>query len=160
MEPANSEKVCLPALTAATPDTAIYGPDPALGGMEIIPSPEAYILVADDDAAVRGFLRTVLKRGGYKVIEAANGREALRQARATPVALVITDLVMPEQEGIETIQLLRRELPQIGIIAISGAFGGQLLRAAKALGANAILEKPFNPELLLAMVKAVLLRQP
>ena len=65
------------------------------------------ILVADDEAAVRGLLRKLLEQGGYEVIEAADGR----QARAGHVDLVITDLVMPEQEGTETIQALCREVP-------------------------------------------------
>ena len=69
---------------------------------------------------------------------------------------MITDLVMPEQEGIETIQALRKEMPGIGIIAISGAFGGQFLEMAQTLGADAALTKPVSAELLLAKVAEVL----
>jgi len=72
------------------------------------------------------------------------------------VDLVITDLVMPEQEGLETIQALRQDVPGTGIIAISGAFGGQFLQVAKALGADAILTKPIRAELLLNRVAEVL----
>jgi CheY-like chemotaxis protein len=127
---------------------------PVLG--EPVTGPAARILVADDAAGVRGFLRTVLEDRGYEVIEAADGRQALRQARAVRVDLVITDLVMPEQEGIETIQTLRREVPGIGIIAISGAFEGRFLKTAQMLGADAVLNKPVSADLLLAKVAEVL----
>ena len=70
--------------------------------------PLARILVADDDAGVRTFLRKVLEGSSYEVIEAADGKQALQQARAGHVGLVITELVMPEQEGIKTIRALRR----------------------------------------------------
>jgi len=117
------------------------------------------ILVADDEAAVRGFLRVLLEGAGYHVIEAADGKHALRQARAGRVDLVITDLVMPEQEGIETIQALRQEVPGIGIIAVSGAFEGQFLQVAEMMGADAVLTKPLSPEALLASVADVLKRK-
>jgi CheY-like chemotaxis protein len=98
----------------------------------------------------------VLEAGGYEVIEAANGKQAFKEALAKRVDLVITDLVMPEQEGIETIQALRRDVPGIGIIAISGAFKGQFLKTARFLGADAVLNKPVSAELLLANVAEVL----
>jgi PAS domain S-box-containing protein len=120
------------------------------------PVPEVRILVADDEVGVRGFLREVLERDGYEVIEAPNGKEAIEQVRAGSVDLVITDLVMPQQEGLETIQALRQDVPGVGIIAISGAFGGQFLQVAKALGADAILIKPISAELLRARVAEVL----
>jgi CheY-like chemotaxis protein len=98
----------------------------------------------------------VLEDGGYEVMEAANGKEALKAALAGRVDLVITDLVMPEQEGLETIRALRKDVAGIGIIAISGAFGGRFLETARVLGAQAVLSKPFNGELLLAKVAEVL----
>ncbi|HLK66304.1 MAG TPA: PAS domain S-box protein [Bryobacteraceae bacterium] len=114
------------------------------------------ILVADDDAGIRRFLRNLLERGGYAVFDAADGKEAVQEARARPLDLVITDLVMPEQEGIETIRVLRAELPDIGIIAISGAFGGQFLKVAEVMGADAVMTKPISPEKLLAKVSEIL----
>jgi len=120
------------------------------------PSPVARILVADDEAGVRAFLRAVLEQGGYEVIEAANGKQALEEARAGRVDLVLTDLVMPEQEGIETIQALRKDVAGIGIIAMSGAFGGEFLEVARKLGAHAVLSKPLRADLLLAKVAEVL----
>jgi CheY-like chemotaxis protein len=120
------------------------------------PDGAARILVADDETGVRAFLRAALEDGGYQVTEAADGKEALRQARAGQVDLVITDLVMPGQEGIETIQALRRDVPGVGIIAISGAFGGEFLKTAQMLGAGAVLSKPVDAKLLLARVAEVL----
>ena len=90
------------------------------------------------------------------MIEAVDGKQALQQARAGQVDLVITDLVMPEQEGIETIRALRREVPGVGIIAISGALEGQFLKVAEMLGADAVLNKPVSAEVLLAKVVEVL----
>jgi CheY-like chemotaxis protein len=116
----------------------------------------ARILVADDEAAVRRFVRTVLEGSGYQVIEAANGEQALKRVLAERVDLAILDLVMPNQEGIETIQNLRREARNTAIIAISGAFNGQFLRTAQLLGADAALNKPVSPDLLLAKVAEVL----
>ena len=124
------------------------------------PAPAARILVADDEPGVRGFLRAALEQGGYQVTEAANGKQALQEALAGHTDLVITDIVMPEQEGIETIRALRRDVPGVGIIAISGAFGGQFLKAAHLLGADAVLSKPVNAEVLLAKVAEVLKPRP
>ena len=116
----------------------------------------ARILVVDDEEGVRGFLRTVLEVAGYDVLEAADGKQALLVVQAAPVDLVITDLVMPEQEGIETVRALRRDYPSVGIIVISGAAGGPYLRVAETLGAHAALPKPVAPEVLLAEVGTVL----
>jgi DNA-binding response OmpR family regulator len=119
----------------------------------------ARILVADDEPAVRGFLRKLLESAGYEVIEASDGKQVLLRVRTEHVGLVITDLVMPEKEGIETIQALRREFPGVGIIAMSGAFEGGCLGAARMLGAHAVLNKPVNIDLLLDRVAEVLKSQ-
>jgi PAS domain S-box-containing protein len=116
----------------------------------------ARILVADDEAGVRSFLRAALEQGGYEVTEAADGKQVLKQVRAERVDLVITDIIMPEQEGIETIRALRKEAPGIRIIAISGAFDGLYLEVAEMLGADAVLAKPVTAQLLLARVAEVL----
>ncbi len=124
--------------------------------MLVAPERPARIVVADDEAGVRGFLRLVLESAGYQVLEAPNGKLALQEAQAGRVDLVITDLVMPEQEGIETIRALRRDVPGVGIIAISGALGPRFLEVARMLGAQAVLSKPVSAELLLAKVAEVL----
>ena len=122
------------------------------------PAAVARVVIADDETAVRAYLSAVLRDAGYEVIEAGDGRQALHEVRSQHVDLVITDLVMPEQEGLETIQALRREVPDVGVIAVSGAFGGQFLKMAKLLGADAALDKPVSPERLLATVAKVLQR--
>jgi PAS domain S-box-containing protein len=116
----------------------------------------ARILVADDEAGVRKFFRLALEQAGYEVTEAENGKQALEQALAGRIDLFITDLAMPEKEGIETIRALRREAPGIGIVAVSGAFGGTSLSHARMLGADVVLSKPVDAELLLAKVAEVL----
>jgi len=138
-----------------------FGPDELAGKVrEMLMAPDraARILVADDESGVRGFLRLVLESGGYEVMEAAHGNDVLKEARAGRVDLVVTDLVMPEQEGIETIQLLRKDpaLADIGIIAISGALGGKFPEVARKLGAQVLLSKPVDAELLLVKVAEVL----
>jgi len=136
-----------------------FSPQELAGRIRTILGPpvlSARIVVADDEAAVRSFFRDVLEQAGYEVREVTNGEQALHYVRSNQVQLVITDLIMPEQEGIETIRALRREFPDIRIIAVSGAFGGQYLSAAKALGADAVLSKPVGPEVLLAAVETAL----
>jgi DNA-binding NarL/FixJ family response regulator len=76
--------------------------------------------------------------------------------REHPSDLMITDLIMPDQEGVETITKLRREYPRLKIIAISGAFGGRYLRVAELLGADTVLQKPFTPQVLLDTVRKLL----
>jgi YesN/AraC family two-component response regulator len=93
------------------------------------------------------------------VIEAANGRQALEKLAQSPrVDLMITDIVMPEQEGLEMLRSLRRERPDLKVIAISGAFGGEYLEAAELLGAKASLQKPIDQRELLQTIHDVLNR--
>jgi CheY-like chemotaxis protein len=118
----------------------------------------ADILVIEDDNALRSLLITILVDAGYTVREAANGKEGLESAQMNPPQLVITDLVMPEKEGIETIIELRHNFPGTGIIAISGADqGSTYLRLAAKLGAQSTLAKPFRREALLRAVESCLL---
>jgi DNA-binding response OmpR family regulator len=116
----------------------------------------AEILIIDDDRQMRRLLARVLKRAGYAVHEAENGRIGLEQLRRLRLALVITDIVMPHMEGIETIRAIRREAPATPILAISGGGSPIYLRAATEFGAMATLEKPFNPEDLLGIVGTLL----
>jgi DNA-binding response OmpR family regulator len=119
-----------------------------------------HILLVEDDETVRLMMKRVLSARGFGIDEAPDGRQALARIREMPFDLVITDLVMPELEGLEVIRALRRESPSIAILAVSGAYGGAFLHAAELLGARAILAKPFNPEILVATVERLLARPP
>ncbi len=117
------------------------------------------ILVIDDDDQMRVLLRQVMEWAGYEVIEATNGRQGMMQQRKNPADLVITDLIMPEQEGLETISQLKKEFVGIKIIAISG--GGRIgpeayLPAARELGADLVFSKPFDVQELVSSVKELL----
>jgi CheY-like chemotaxis protein len=116
----------------------------------------ARIVVADDDAGVRNLLNELLTAAGYEIVEARDGKEAFRRARTEPVDLVITDIVMPVQEGLETIRALHREVPDVGVIAISGADRDAYLKTARLLGASAALAKPVDPDELLQVVRETL----
>ncbi|UCE48272.1 MAG: response regulator [Phycisphaerales bacterium] len=117
------------------------------------------ILVIEDDVEFRKMLRRMLERAGYEITEAADGKEGMRLFRAAPTDLVITDILMPEQEGIETILELKREFADVKIIAISG--GGHIdskeyLETAEQFGVPRTFSKPFNREEFLAAVKELL----
>jgi len=117
------------------------------------------ILIIDDDEQIRILLRQVMEWAGHEVIEAADGREGMHQQRMQEADLVITDLIMPEQEGLETITLLKKEYPLVKIIAISG--GGRIgpdayLPAAQELGADRVFSKPFDVRELATTVKELL----
>jgi DNA-binding response OmpR family regulator len=116
----------------------------------------ADILVIDDEEALRRLVARVLRAEGHTVREAANGREGLRLFREARPALLITDIIMPGQEGIETIIELRREAPEFPILAISGGGEGMYLKLAASLGATETLAKPFGADELLAAVAALL----
>jgi len=110
------------------------------------------ILIIDDDARIRELFRIWLEKAGFEVCVAENGREGVEVQQKNPVDLLICDLVMPEQEGIETITQFKKNYPEIGIIAISG--GGKLgpdayLAVAEHLGAWRVFTKPV------AMVKLI-----
>ncbi|NIA04684.1 MAG: response regulator [Proteobacteria bacterium] len=117
------------------------------------------ILIVDDDEQIRALLQEVMEWAGFDVAVAENGRVAMRLQGQRPADLVITDLIMPEQEGLETITSLKRIYKDIKIIAISG--GGRIgpeayLPAALELGADRIFSKPFDVQEIVAAVKALL----
>jgi len=115
----------------------------------------ANILIIDDDDQFRTMLRKLIERSGYEVIDASSGKEGIKLYRENPADLIITDLIMPDKDGIETIQELKQIFPDVKIIAISG--GGRLgandyLNVAQILGAKRTMTKPINlPELLNAI---------
>ena len=117
--------------------------------------PSVEILVVDDDAALRTSVGRMLRGIGHVVREAADGAEALRSVRAAPPDLIITDIMMPDSDGIELIGAVREIHPTVRIIAISGraAFGDlDLLNLASMIGADVTLTKPMSPDELLEAV--------
>ena len=106
----------------------------------------AKILIIDDDVGMRRTASRILRRGGHKVVEAGDGVEGLCIFRTELPDIVVSDIVMPKKEGIETILELRRENPALLILAISGNLTGSTnyLRFAEKLGANGTLAKPFR----------------
>jgi len=104
------------------------------------------ILVVEDDLPVRTVIRRMLEAEGHTVFEAENGKEAMALYHREQIDLVIMDIILPEKEGLETIKELKRESPEIKIIAISG--GGKVkppfyLNLARKFGADRTFEKPF-----------------
>jgi CheY-like chemotaxis protein len=118
--------------------------------------PAARVLVIDDDHAVRGLLQQTLSEAGYEVSSAADGRAAMQLVAEQAFDLVLTDLIMPEQEGIETIRALRRDYPAVRIIAISGAAEEVYLETAGILGAGVTLRKPIDRQVLLRAIRELL----
>lgn len=114
----------------------------------------AMILIIDDEETIRVLLRSALQAEGYEVAEAVNGREGLERYRDRPADLVITDIVMPELNGLDMLLELTREFLHAKVIAISGA-GEQknLLDVAKLLGARQTFQKPFSMPQLLSAVR-------
>lgn len=118
--------------------------------------PAVSILVVDDDDSVRRVLRRILESAGYEVRDAPNGRLAMLEFNRRPADLLITDIFMPEQEGIETIGAVRRDHPGLKVIAISGMAGDHYLRMAKLMGARATLQKPLRLVKVLETVRTTL----
>ena len=122
-------------------------------------SKPATVLLIDDEMEVRATVSRLLQRAGYEVVTAANGAEALETARFVRVDLIITDILMPGKEGLETIIELRHEFPELPVIAVSG--GGivdpaSYLALAQKLGADRALAKPFGFDELLSTVRELL----
>ena len=119
----------------------------------------ARIIVIDDDVQIRVLLKEILQQEGYEVVDAPDGLEGVRLYRENPADLVITDIIMPEKEGLEIIRELRTDFPEVKIMAISG--GGRIgpepyLQIAERLGAKSILTKPIERDELIGAVRMAL----
>ncbi len=121
----------------------------------------ARILVIDDEEDSRALVSQALESDGHEVIPATDGAQGLALQRQLPADLVITDIFMPEADGIETIHELKKDFPRLKVIAMSG--GGRsssmlqsVLTTASALGIDAFLRKPFDLGTLLQSVREVL----
>ncbi len=115
-----------------------------------------HVLVADDEDAVRSVIVGALRRAGYDVAEARNGREAVEHFKAASADIVLMDLLMPIKDGIEALMEIRRVAPTAKIIAMSG--GGRIAASdylvwAQAIGVNRTLEKPFSLTDLIAVIE-------
>jgi CheY-like chemotaxis protein len=121
-------------------------------------APMTDVLVIDDDNEVREFLEKLLTRRNYSVTTASNGHIAMTKLASQSFAVVITDIVMPDMEGLETIKRIRQTNANMPIIAISGGGSNQVdyLKFAEKFGANAVLAKPFDPAELLTIVARLL----
>jgi CheY-like chemotaxis protein len=114
------------------------------------------IILAEDDADQRAALKLALESAGYTLREAANGREALRLARERPCRVLITDIFMPDTDGLELIATVRQEFPATRIIVLSGGgrrATGDYLASAGLLGADATLQKPVEIKALLETLR-------
>jgi len=119
----------------------------------------ASVLVVDDEELARFTIREILEAEGHSVVEAKNGNEAIAQFNKEQTDIIITDIIMPDKEGIETIIELKRDHPNVKIIAISG--GGRtrnldFLELAKRYGADSALAKPFSEDELIEALDDVL----
>lgn len=123
----------------------------------------ARILIIDDEPQIRSMLTLMLEREGYEVVEASDGVAGIKLYRQNPADLIITDLIMPNKDGIGMIIDLKKEFPDVKIIAMSG--GGLnkpdgYLKGAKKLGAACTLTKPIDREEMLRAVKETLRDSP
>jgi YesN/AraC family two-component response regulator len=122
-------------------------------------SSASYILIVEDDDVTKMLLYGILENPEYQILEASNGNEAIKLFKKYKPDLVITDIIMPEKEGIETIKTLKQIDPDVKIIAISG--GGTIeaeeyLKVAKNVGAIYTFEKPIDKEDLIKKVSSLL----
>jgi CheY-like chemotaxis protein len=117
------------------------------------------VLIVEDDKELREMLKMSLLRRNFTVLEAENGKEAITHFKPALTDLVVTDLIMPEEDGLKVVIKLRELKPSIKIIAISGGGKvgpGSYLNLAKALGADAIYSKPFSINDLTAKIEQLL----
>jgi CheY-like chemotaxis protein len=113
------------------------------------------VLLAEDDDQIRRVMRQALEQAGFDVCEAADGREAIDALGVTSFDLIITDILMPERDGLEAIQFARRQQPRARIVAISGNNSELNLTNASGLGAMRVLSKPFTPTQLITLVNEI-----
>lgn len=117
----------------------------------------ADILLVEDDEGIRRFIRKVLEREGYNIVEAGNGKDALACIEAQPFDVVISDVFMPEMDGLEAIKAIREILPTAKLVSMSGGFQGiGLLAVAEALGADLVLPKPFTAAELIEAISGLM----
>ncbi|MCZ6631965.1 MAG: response regulator [bacterium] len=115
----------------------------------------ARILVIDDEDIVREMLRELLEHEGHEVFEASDGKVGIENYKQQPADLIITDIMMPEKDGFQTIRELKATQPDVKIIALTG-FGLHNLPVAYDLGADRVFEKPFIQKEFLQVIRELL----
>jgi DNA-binding response OmpR family regulator len=121
----------------------------------------ARFLILDDDEDIGSVVQMILQLEGHEAVVLTKADDAIAMQRAQPAEVLITDIFMPDKDGLETIQQFRREFPEARIIAMSGVGDTQrntYLFSAREVGAAQVLRKPFEKDALLAAVKLVLAR--
>lgn len=116
------------------------------------------VCVIDDDARIREAVCDILGRAGFETVQAADGDAGLEVVAREHPQVVVTDIIMPNREGIETIQMLKERFPDIGVLAISGSYSPgsvDFLEMAQCLGADDCLAKPFKPADLVSRVSTL-----
>lgn len=117
------------------------------------------ILIIDDDELIRMTCRNILKKEGYTVVEAIDGNSGVRLFKSEKPDVVVTDMLMPDKEGLETISDILEIDPKAKIVAVSGGGSTQnmvFLKVAQQLGAGRVLKKPFKPSELIATIKILI----
>lgn len=117
-----------------------------------------HIMIVDDDPDIRNIVKHLLQGEGYRITQAENGVECLACFRKDPADLIVLDLVMPEKEGLETLEELRQIAPEVKIVVVSGGLstGQSFLKVAKLMGADATMAKPMDTSKLLTTVAELL----
>lgn len=117
------------------------------------------ILIVDNDKSARKMFAHLLRQHGYETFEADNGRLAMEQLATLPVDLVVTDMIMPQMDGVETILSVRRQYPDTKIIAMSASGitpAESRLKIARMLGSHKTLIKPLEPEEFLGAIRELI----
>lgn len=123
----------------------------------------AKILVVDDDPECAALLEAVCQEMGHDVVSAQDGESALRKVRSEAFDVVVTDVLMPEKDGLELLREIRQELPGVKVIAISGGgllYAEDCLRMAKTFGASQVMLKPLDVRKLQEAIKSLLGESP
>ena len=152
MGPENYKEFCIDASDDAISEDASTPGNRRIGDLDMRDS----ILVVDDEDAVRQVLRRKLEQCGYDICEAADGVEAINALQTIPFDLVITDVIMPEKDGIQTLDFIRKKCSKTPVIIISAPSNQLYLESALGLGASRAFYKPVQLEELAKAVKQLL----
>ena len=127
--------------------------------VETVPDEATLVCIMDDDVELRATLKHLLQDAGMRVVETASGRDGIALAQDVGAAVAIVDIVMPDQEGLETIRTLRQLVPGIRILAMSG-YDSRYLDMAMKLGADDSVRKPFAGRELVSRIRLLLGKEP